>query len=57
VDRSGLYFALVVLTLVIALWLALQILGLLLKLVFFSMIVLVGVAAYRAWRGSAPGAG
>ena len=56
-DRSGLYFALVVLTLVIALWLALQILGLLLKLVFFSMIVLVGVAAYRAWRGSAPGAG
>jgi hypothetical protein len=57
VDRSGLYLALVVLALVVALWLALQILGLVFKLVFFSLIVLVGVAAYRAWRGSAPGAG
>jgi hypothetical protein len=56
VDRSGLYFALVVLALIVALWLVLQILGLVFKLVFFSLIVLVGVAAYRAWRGSTPGA-
>lgn len=55
-DRSGLYFALVVLALIVALWLVLQILGLVFKLVFFSLIVLVGVAAYRTWRGSTPGA-
>jgi hypothetical protein len=52
-DRSGLYFALVILALVVALWLALQVLGIVFKLVFFSAIVLVAVAAFRAWRGSA----
>jgi len=57
VDRSGLYLALIVLALVVAVWLVFQILGLVFKLVFFSLIVLVGVAAYRAWSGSAPGAG
>jgi hypothetical protein len=57
VDRSGLYFALVVLALIVALWLVLQILGFLFKVLFFALIVLIGVAAYRAWRGSATGAG
>ena len=56
-DRSGLYLALIVLALVVAVWLVFQILGLVFKLVFFSLIVLVGVAAYRAWSGSAPRAG
>ena len=56
-DRSGLYFALVVLALIVALWLVLQILGFLFKGVFFALIVLIGVAAYRAWRGSPTGAG
>jgi hypothetical protein len=54
VDRSGLYFALVVLALIVALWLVLQIPGFLFKVVFFALIVLIGVAAYRAWRGIEP---
>ena len=53
-DRSGLYFAVVVLALIVALWLVLQILGFLFKVVFFALIALVGVAAYRAWRGAEP---
>jgi hypothetical protein len=57
VDHSGLYFALVVLALIVALWLVLQILGFLFKVVFFALIVLIGVAAFRAWRGSPTGAG
>jgi hypothetical protein len=57
VDRSDLYFALTVIALVVALWLVLQFIGFLFKLVFFALIVLVGVAAFRAWRGSAPGTG
>lgn len=53
-DRSGLYFALVVLALIVALWLVLHILGFVFKALFFGLIVLVGVAAYRAWRGPPP---
>ena len=53
-DHPGLYFAIVVIALVAALWLALNILGFLFKLVFFALIVLVGLAAYRAWRGATP---
>jgi hypothetical protein len=56
VDRQGLYFALIVLALIVALWLALQIIGFLFKVVFFALIALIGIAAYRAWRGSVPGA-
>jgi hypothetical protein len=54
VDRSGLHFALTVLALIVALWLVLQILGFVFKVVFFALIVLIGVAAYRAWRGTEP---
>jgi hypothetical protein len=54
VDRPGLYFAVVVIALVAALWLMLHILGFLFKLIFFVLIVLVGLAAYRAWRGAPP---
>jgi hypothetical protein len=57
VDRSGLYLALVVVALIVAVWLVFQILGLVFQLLFFSLIALVGVAAWRAWRRSAPGAG
>lgn len=53
-DRPGLYFAIVVIALFAALWLMLHILGFVFKLVFFALIVLVGLAAYRAWRGAAP---
>ena len=53
-DHSGLYFALIVLALIVALWLVLLMLGFVFKVAFFALIVLVGVAAYRAWRGTAP---
>jgi 4-hydroxybenzoate polyprenyltransferase len=51
-DHPSLYFATAVLALVVALWLAFQIIGLLFKLIFFSLIVLIGIAAYQAWRAS-----
>jgi 4-hydroxybenzoate polyprenyltransferase len=54
VDRPTLYFAIAVLALVVALWLAFQIIGLLFKLIFFSLIVLIGIAAYQGWRASRP---
>jgi hypothetical protein len=53
-DYPGLYFALVVLVLIVALWFVLLIVGFAFKVAFFALIVLVGVAAYRAWRGTAP---
>jgi hypothetical protein len=52
VDHPGLYFAVAVLLLIVAVWLALQIIGFVFKLIFFALIVLVGVAAYRAWQSS-----
>ena len=54
VDSPGLYLAIAVLALIVALWLALQIIGFLFKLVFLTVIVLVAVAAYRAWRAASP---
>jgi hypothetical protein len=54
VDRSGLYFALTVLALILALWLVLLFIGFVAKVVFFALIVVVGVGAYRAWRGTEP---
>jgi hypothetical protein len=53
VDRPGVYLAIAVLALIVALWLVLQFIGLLFKLIFFSLIVLIGVGAFRAWRRSA----
>jgi hypothetical protein len=52
VDHPSLYFAFAVLALVVALWLAFQIIGLFFKLIFFSLIVLIGIGAYQAWRAS-----
>jgi hypothetical protein len=51
-DHPGLYFAIAVLALIVALWLAFQIIGFLFKLIFFTLVVLVGLAAYRAWQAS-----
>ena len=51
-DQPGLYFAVAVLALIVAIWLAFQIIGFFFKLVFFALIVLIGVAAYRAWQTS-----
>jgi 4-hydroxybenzoate polyprenyltransferase len=52
VDHPGLYFAIAVLALIVALWLAFQIIGLVFKLAFFTLIVLLGLTAYRAWQAS-----
>jgi hypothetical protein len=52
VDHPALYFAITVLALLVALWLAFQVIGLLFKLIFFSLIVLIGIAAYQSWRAS-----
>jgi membrane protein implicated in regulation of membrane protease activity len=52
VDHPGVYLAIAVLALIGALWLTFQIIGFVFKLVFFALIVLVAVAAWRAWRES-----
>jgi hypothetical protein len=52
VNSATLYFAVAVLALLVALWLALQIIGFLFKLLFLTVIVLLGMAAYRAWRAA-----
>jgi hypothetical protein len=51
-EHPGLYFAIAVLALIVALWLAFQIIGFFFKLIFFTLVVLVGIAAYRAWQTS-----
>ena len=51
-EHPGLYFAIAVLALIVALWLALQIIGFFFKLIFLTLVVLIGVAAYRAWQAS-----
>jgi hypothetical protein len=53
-ESPGLYLAIIVLALIVALWLTLQIIGLFIKVIFLALILLVSVAAYRAWRGSSP---
>jgi hypothetical protein len=52
VDRGGLYFALTVVALLIAVYLVFQLLGFVFKLLFFAAVVLIAVAAVRAWRES-----
>jgi hypothetical protein len=49
-DRTDLYFALTVIALVATVYLIFQLLGLVFKLLFFAAVVLVAVAALRAWR-------
>jgi hypothetical protein len=49
-DQSGLYLALIVFALAVTLWLMLQLLGFLLKVFVFAAVVVVAVAAWRAWR-------
>jgi hypothetical protein len=50
VDHPWLYLAIAVLALIVALWLAFQIIGLLFKLIFFALIVLIAIAAYQSWQ-------
>lgn len=55
-DHPGLYLAIAVLALIVAFWLALQIIGFVFKLIFFALIVLIGFAAYQAWQAGRPSA-
>jgi hypothetical protein len=52
VSNPSLYLAIAVLALIVAVWLALQIIGFLFKLLFLAAIAVLGVAAYRAWRAA-----
>jgi hypothetical protein len=54
VDHPGLYLAIAVLALIIAFWLALQIIGVVFKLIFFALIAVIGFAAYQAWQSGRP---
>lgn len=48
-NRTG-YLVVAVVAAVIAAWLALQVLGFLLKLVLFVAAIVVAVAAFRSWQ-------
>ncbi len=54
-DHPGLYFAIAVLALIGALWLALQVIGFVFKLMFLTLIVVVAIAVYRAWQATRTG--
>ncbi len=49
-ERSGLYLAITVIALLIAVYLALQVIGFLFKLAFLVLAVIIAMAAFRAWR-------
>jgi hypothetical protein len=51
-ERGGLYLAVTVLALIAVAYLALQLIGFLLKLAFLAVAALIGLAAWRAWRGT-----
>jgi hypothetical protein len=50
--HSGLYLAITVLALLVAVYFALQLLAFFLKLAFLVLAVVIAVAAYRAWRSA-----
>ena len=50
VPSRALYLVIALVAALIAVWLALQILGFLFKLVFLIAAALVAVAAYRSWK-------
>jgi membrane protein implicated in regulation of membrane protease activity len=54
VDYPGVYLAIAVLALIVALWMTFLLIGFVFKAVFFALIVLVALAVYRAWRAPAP---
>ena len=51
--QPGVYLAILIVALIVAVWFVLQIIGFLFKLIFLALVVLIAVAAYRAWRGAA----
>jgi hypothetical protein len=53
-NGRGVYLAVTIVALVVAVWLAFQILGFLLKLLLFAAAVVVAFMAYGAWRAQGP---
>ncbi|MEX0993782.1 MAG: hypothetical protein WDZ37_07295 [Solirubrobacterales bacterium] len=53
-GSPNVYLAITIAALLVALLLALQVVGTLFKLVFIGLIAAVGYAAFRAWRGAVP---
>lgn len=53
-SSLNLYLAAAIAVLVVALWLAFQVIAFALKALLLAAIVLVGVAAFRAWRAASP---
>jgi hypothetical protein len=47
---GGLYLAITVVALIVAVWLAVQVIGFLLRLILLVAAALIALAAYRAWR-------
>jgi hypothetical protein len=51
-SRAGLYLLLTVVALIVAVYLIFQLLGFVFKLLFFAAVLLIAVAAIRAWLSS-----
>ena len=51
-EGRGLYLVVTIVALLIAVYLALQVIGFLVRLALLVAAVLIGMAAYRAWRRS-----
>ena len=51
-DSPTFWLVVAVAALIVAVWLGLQILGFVLKLVIFIAAVILAVAAFRAWEGA-----
>jgi hypothetical protein len=49
-GRDWLSLAVTVAALVVAIYLALQVIGFMFKLLFVAAVVVIGLAAWRAWR-------
>jgi membrane protein implicated in regulation of membrane protease activity len=56
-SNRGVYLAVTIVALVVAVWLGFQILGFLLKLLLFVAAVVVAFMAYGAWRAQRPDPG
>ena len=51
-ERSGLYLAITVAAVLVAVYFAFQVIGFLFKLFFLALAVAVAWVAYKAWRGT-----
>ena len=54
-TRSGIYLTIAAVALLVALYLALLVLGFVLKLLLMAAIAFLGFATYRVWRASQKG--